>query len=82
MTTRDLEYSGYSSFQGYIACFGLFTACKQNIILNTNNIFKEGKLTEDSIVKYSLTTANDGKKWFALKKNELDAKEMIRKLAG
>jgi hypothetical protein len=41
----------------------LFQTTKQNISLHINNIFKEGELQEDSVVKYSLTTAADGKKY-------------------
>lgn len=41
----------------------LFQATKQNISLHINNIFKEGELTPESVVKQSLTTAADGKKY-------------------
>ena len=41
----------------------LFNATKQNISLHINNIFKEEELHENSVVKYSLTTAADGKKY-------------------
>jgi len=41
----------------------LFDSTKQNISLHVNNIFKEGELTEDSVVKENLTTAADGKKY-------------------
>ena len=41
----------------------LFNATKQNVSLHINNIFKEGELDENSVVKYSLTTASDGKKY-------------------
>ena len=41
----------------------LFQSTKQNISLHIRNIFKEGELDEISVVKYSLTTANDGKKY-------------------
>jgi len=43
--------------------FELFNATKQNISLHINNVFKEGELDENSVVKYSLTTASDGKKY-------------------
>ena len=39
----------------------LFLSTKQNVSLHINNIFKEAELDKDSVVKYSLTTANDGK---------------------
>jgi len=41
----------------------LFESTKQNISLHTNNIFKDHELEEDSVVKYSLTTAADGKRY-------------------
>ncbi len=41
----------------------LFGKTKQNISLHTRNIFKEGELAEDAVVKDSLTTAADGKKY-------------------
>ena len=41
----------------------LFQTSKQNISLHVNNIFKEGELDRNSVVKDSLTTATDGKKY-------------------
>ena len=41
----------------------LFEATKQNISLHINNVFKEKELYKDSVVKYSLTTASDGKRY-------------------
>ena len=41
----------------------LFQTSKQNISLHVNNIFKEGELESNSVVKESLTTASDGKKY-------------------
>jgi hypothetical protein len=41
----------------------LFGQTKQNISLHINNCFKEGELMADSVVKDSLTTAKDGKKY-------------------
>ena len=41
----------------------LFDSSKQNISLHINNIFKEGEMQKNSVVKYSLTTAADGKKY-------------------
>lgn len=38
----------------------LFNATKQNISLHINNIFKEGELQRNSVVKEYLTTASDG----------------------
>ena len=41
----------------------LFEVSKQNISLHVNNCFKEGELNKASVVKDSLTTALDGKKY-------------------
>jgi len=41
----------------------LFDTTKQNISLHIQNIFGEGELKEDSVVKESLTTAKDGKNY-------------------
>lgn len=41
----------------------LFNATKQNVSLHINNIFKEDELDEISVVKESLTTARDGKRY-------------------
>lgn len=41
----------------------LFNQTKQNISLHINNCFKEGELQQNSVVKESLTTAKDGKKY-------------------
>ena len=41
----------------------LFLTTKQNVSLHVNNIFREDELTENSVVKESLTTARDGKRY-------------------
>ena len=41
----------------------LFEQTKQNISLHINNCFKEEELSPDAVVKESLTTATDGKKY-------------------
>jgi Virulence protein RhuM family len=41
----------------------LFNQSKQNISLHINNCFKENELVSNSVVKESLTTATDGKKY-------------------
>lgn len=41
----------------------LFQSTKQNISLHIKNIFQEGELDENSVVKDYLTTAQDGKKY-------------------
>ncbi len=45
----------------------LFLSTKQNVSLHINNIFREDELEEISVVKESLTTAKDGKKYKSLK---------------
>jgi hypothetical protein len=42
----------------------LFIATKQNISLHIKNVFEEGELQSDSVVKKYLTTASDGKKYW------------------
>ena len=41
----------------------LFEQTKQNISLHINNCFKENEFNSNSVVKESLTTAKDGKKY-------------------
>ena len=50
----------------------LFDATKQNISLHLKNLFEDGELLQDSVVKESLTTAADGKA-YATKLYNLDA---------
>ena len=50
----------------------LFDTTKQNVNLHLKNIFKDGELLENSVVKDSLTTASDGKRYQA-KMYNLDA---------
>ncbi|MFW3371581.1 virulence RhuM family protein [Aliarcobacter butzleri] len=44
----------------------LFVTTKQNISLHIQNIFEEGELDKNSVVKEYLTTANDGKDYSVL----------------
>ena len=41
----------------------LFDTTKQNVSLHLRNAFKDGELVEESVVKESLTTAADGKRY-------------------
>lgn len=50
----------------------LFDASKQNISLHLKNIFEDGELDAGSVVKESLTTATDGKR-YQTQLNKLDA---------
>ena len=54
----------------------LFATTKQNISLHIQNILKEGELDELSVVKYSLTTTSDGKKYEAKLADKEDLKEI------
>jgi hypothetical protein len=49
----------------------LFGQTKQNVSLHINNCFKEGELFSEAVVKDSLTTASDGKK-YKIKNYNLD----------
>lgn len=62
-TTIDVKIEGETIWltQGQMQM--LFEQTKQNISLHINNIFKEGELETDSVVKESLTTAKDGKRY-------------------
>ncbi len=42
---------------------GLFDTTKQNISLHMKNVFSDGELIENSVVKDFLTTASDGKNY-------------------
>jgi len=44
----------------------LFQTSKQNISLHVNNVFKEGELDPKAVVKDSLTTAVDGKRYIGI----------------
>ncbi len=41
----------------------LFQTTKQNVSLHLSNVFKEGELDQNSVVKDYLTTAADGKNY-------------------
>jgi prophage maintenance system killer protein len=62
-TALDVRLEGGTVWlsQGQMA--ELFENTKQNISLHTRNVFREGELDENSVVKESLTTASDGKKY-------------------
>jgi len=62
-TTIDVRMDGDTVWlsQGQMA--DLFQTTKQNISLHIKNLFDEGELLEDSVVKDYLTTAADGKNY-------------------
>lgn len=63
-TTRlDLRLEGETVWLTQLEIAELFQTTKQNVSLHTNNLFKEGELLLDSVVKDSLTTAADGKNY-------------------
>lgn len=60
---QDVQVEGETVWLTQSQMVELFQTTKQNISLHTNNIFKEGELDAVSVVKESLTTASDGKKY-------------------
>ncbi len=77
-TTEDgksniqLRTDGHTAWLTQLEMAELFCASKQNISLHLKNIFEEGELKEISVVKESLTTAADGKR-YSTKLYNLDA---------
>lgn len=59
----DVQVEGDTVWLTQAQMVELFQTTKQNISLHTNNIFKEGELDANSVVKESLTTASDGKRY-------------------
>lgn len=62
-TSLEVQLQGDTVWLTQAQMVELFGKTKQNISLHTRNIFKEGELVEDAVVKDSLTTAADGKKY-------------------
>ena len=63
ITRLDLRVDGHTVWLTQLEIAELFQTTKQNINLHAKNIFKEGELVENSVVKESLTTAADGKRY-------------------
>ena len=59
----DVGFDGKTVWLTQAQMASLFMTTKQNISLHTNNCFKEGELDKKSVVKESLTTASDGKRY-------------------
>lgn len=62
-TKIDVRFDGETVWLTQLALAELFQTTKQNISLHIKNIFEEGELQVDSVVKDFLTTAADGKNY-------------------
>lgn len=62
-TKVDLRLEDGTVWLSQLEIAALFNATKQNISLHLKNIFADGELDENSVVKQSLTTAVDGKNY-------------------
>jgi len=65
-TRLDLRVDGGTIWLTQLEIAKLFQTTKQNVSLHAKNIFSEGELLPDSVVKESLTTAADGKRYLTL----------------
>ena len=68
-TKVDVRMEGETVWLSQSQMAELFQSSKQNISLHIKNIFTEGELSENSVVKEYLTTAADGKKYRTLHYN-------------
>ena len=59
----DLRVDGQTVWLTQLEIAELFQTTKQNISLHAKNIFEDGELNAQSVVKESLTTAADGKRY-------------------
>lgn len=62
-TQLHLRLEGNSIWLSQLEIAELFQTTKQNVSLHAKNIFEDGELRQDSVVKLSLTTAADGKNY-------------------
>jgi hypothetical protein len=62
-TRMQLRVEGQTIWLTQLEIAELFQTTKQNVSLHAINIFEEGELSADSVVKESLTTAADGKRY-------------------
>lgn len=62
-TRINLRVEADSIWLSQLEIAELFQTTKQNVSLHAKNIFEEGELRQDSVVKDSLTTAADGKNY-------------------
>lgn len=63
LTRVQLRVVDGSAWLSQLEIAELFATTKQNVSLHVANVLKEGELIADSVVKESLTTAADGKKY-------------------
>ena len=59
----DVRFEGETVWLTQQHMAELFQTTKQNVSLHIQNVFAERELSEDSVVKESLTTAADGKNY-------------------
>ncbi|MES9905032.1 MAG: virulence RhuM family protein [Sedimenticola sp.] len=62
-TRLDLRVEGQTVWLTQLEITELFQTTKQNVSLHAKNIMEDGELPENSVVKDSLTTAADGKRY-------------------
>jgi hypothetical protein len=62
-TRLEVRFEGETAWLTQAQMAELFQTTKQNVSLHIQNIFAEGELHEDSVVKESLTTAAVGKNY-------------------
>ena len=62
-TRLEVRLEGETLWLTQKAIAELYQTTKQNISLHIQNIYDEGELDKKSVVKDSLTTASDGKKY-------------------
>lgn len=62
-TRLDVKFEEENVWLNQAQLADLFQTTKQNISLHIKNIFSEGELVRESVVKDYLTTAADGKKY-------------------
>jgi hypothetical protein len=62
-TRINLRVEADSIWLSQLEIAELFQTTKQNVSLHAKNIFSEGELSPESVVKDSLTTAADGKNY-------------------
>ena len=62
-TQIDVQMDGETVWLSQAQMVELFQTTKQNVSLHIKNVFKEGELEENAVVKDFLTTAADGKNY-------------------